>query len=63
MSVFLTLLQSKATNPATFRLDIRKKIFFERVVKHCNELPREVVESPYLGALKKRVGVTPGDMV
>ncbi|KFR07334.1 hypothetical protein N306_14899, partial [Opisthocomus hoazin] len=42
-------------NEGRFRLDIRKKFFTMRVVRHWNRLPREAVAAPSLTVLEARL--------
>lgn len=44
-------------------LDIRKKFFTDRVIMHWSRLPREMVELPSLGLLKRHVDVVLRGMV
>ncbi|KFQ91559.1 hypothetical protein Y956_00209, partial [Nipponia nippon] len=46
-----------------FRLDIRKKFFTMRVVRHWNRLPREAVDAPSLEVFKARLEGGLGNLV
>ncbi|KFV01239.1 hypothetical protein N340_08264, partial [Tauraco erythrolophus] len=46
-----------------FRLDIRKKFFTQRVVRHWNRLPREVMDAPSLEVFKARMDEALGNLV
>lgn len=46
-----------------FRLDFGKDLFPRRVVKHWNELPSEMLESPSLEVFRRCVDMALRDMV
>jgi len=46
-----------------FRLDVRKKFFTMRVVKHWTRLPREVVDASCLETFKLRLDGALGNLV
>jgi len=46
-----------------FILDIRKKVFTMRVVRHWNKLPREVVDAPTLEVFRTRLDVALSNLV
>ncbi|KFW83945.1 hypothetical protein N336_01347, partial [Phalacrocorax carbo] len=46
-----------------FRLDIRKKFFTMRVVKHWHRLPRGVVHAPSLETFKVRLDGTLSNLI
>ena len=46
----------------SFRLDIRRKFFTQKVVMHWYRLSKEVVDAPSLEAFKARLDATLGSL-
>jgi len=54
-SGFNVQLRPRSAEVAGLRLDVRKKLFTVRVVRHWHRLPREVADAPSLETLKVRL--------
>ena len=52
-----------SSSEGRFRLDIRKKSFTVRVLRHWNRLPREVVDASSLETLKARLDQAVGNLI
>ena len=46
-----------------FRLDIRKKFFTQRAVRHWNRLPREAVDASSLEIFKAKLDGAMGNLI
>ena len=46
-----------------FRLDMRKKSFTARIVRHWHRFPREVLDAPFLEIFKVRLDQALGSLV
>jgi len=46
-----------------FKLNVMKKFFTMRVVRHWNRFPREVVDAPFLEVFKARLDGAPSNLV
>ena len=46
-----------------FRLEVSRKFFTHRALRHWNRLPREAVDAPSLGVFKTRLNEALGNLI